>query len=365
MESSHDSGRSLSNKNLVAEMEKILNSSKRMPDFMIHNNTEGSDESGLDKFETPKKILDYLESISRSYPDRRRRINVLSFDIADDTSSEEVEQKILKAADEKVLDENEGQEILNLLRAVEGDLEKESDLKVGNLVNWKYEKFQWDSPRRVTRLIPEEKSVFVEGLKSPMMISDLKKIDLPNEISEESKGEGEHSYQVGDKAVWDNEEKEILNIDDSWVEFKDGPIVARNEFDRVMSGEIEQILTEDEEELDGGLVGGRPELSVEPPKNVLDNEQIPTVVESEEQINEELSKARSDYASALVEWKNEIRKKKGRWEKIKSDLGFEKLMPEGDKPQELLDAEKVYMEAKKKKVMSLFGNDETRIDLAE
>jgi len=75
-----------------------------------------------------------------------------------------------------------------------------------------------------------------------------------------------------------------------------------------------------------------------------------------EQINEELESARKKYASELIAWKNDVRAGKKWWARTKSDLGFEKPMPEKPKSDTLLEAEQEYILAKKKKRQKILEN---------
>ncbi len=80
---------------------------------------------------------------------------------------------------------------------------------------------------------------------------------------------------------------------------------------------------------------------------------VPTT-EAMEAINAELESARSAYAEQMVLWKNGVRAKKRFWQKVKSEIGFEKPIPEHEKPDPLQEAEKAYIEAKKKKREQMF-----------
>lgn len=69
----------------------------------------------------------------------------------------------------------------------------------------------------------------------------------------------------------------------------------------------------------------------------------------------DLEKARDEYAKQYAEYKNKVRSKRGWFAKHLADLGFDKQLPESEKPDELKDAERTYIEAKKKKNESLFS----------
>lgn len=98
-------------------------------------------------------------------------------------------------------------------------------------------------------------------------------------------------------------------------------------------------------------------------ENLLNGEVAPETEEQmRERLDRELASARSDYASLLIEWKNKHREKKSWFKKIADDLGFEKQMPESELPQELLDAEKAYIFAKKNKAKLLFGKNQTKVE---
>ncbi len=81
--------------------------------------------------------------------------------------------------------------------------------------------------------------------------------------------------------------------------------------------------------------------------------EAPATVESVEGFDVE--KARDEYAKQYIEYKNKIRSKRGWFAKHLADLGFDKQLPESEKPDELKDAERAYIEAKKKKNESLFS----------
>ncbi len=70
---------------------------------------------------------------------------------------------------------------------------------------------------------------------------------------------------------------------------------------------------------------------------------------SAEEINEGIEKTREEYASQLVEWKNQIRSKKSKFRKVLADLGVDKQLPSEEEPKELVEARKAYTEAKKAK----------------
>ncbi len=72
--------------------------------------------------------------------------------------------------------------------------------------------------------------------------------------------------------------------------------------------------------------------------------------------SEKLEVARDEYATQLIAWKNENRKKKNFLDKIFSDLGVEKKLPDSAKSAELIEAENAYILAKKNKAKSLFAN---------
>ncbi|HEY4508851.1 MAG TPA: hypothetical protein VJC13_01040 [Candidatus Paceibacterota bacterium] len=82
----------------------------------------------------------------------------------------------------------------------------------------------------------------------------------------------------------------------------------------------------------------------------------------------ELESARSKYAEELIKWKNKNRENKYKFGKllsnlkqsarnVASDLGFEKRMPETAKSPELLEAEREYIKAKKKKSENILNNN--------
>src|SRR3989344_3041997 len=82
-----------------------------------------------------------------------------------------------------------------------------------------------------------------------------------------------------------------------------------------------------------------------------------------EQIEDTLREARSEYATQLIAWKNEIRQKKGKFAKVLADLGGERSLPDQEKPQELKDAEEAYLVAKKKKRQVMFSQSETMVGM--
>jgi len=71
-----------------------------------------------------------------------------------------------------------------------------------------------------------------------------------------------------------------------------------------------------------------------------------------EQVDIDLNNARSEYATQYVAWKNQLREKRNKFAKMMSDLGVERQMPEGERPTELIEAEKRYIEAKKRKIQN-------------
>lgn len=83
-------------------------------------------------------------------------------------------------------------------------------------------------------------------------------------------------------------------------------------------------------------------------------------VENTTNLEAELESAREEYAKHYIEYKNKLRSKKGWFGKHLADLGFDKQLPESDKPQEFKDAEAKYIEAKKKRSEALFKETETR-----
>ena len=84
-----------------------------------------------------------------------------------------------------------------------------------------------------------------------------------------------------------------------------------------------------------------------------------TNVKSEEieDLDQKLSRARLEYAQQLVPYLEAIRSKRSLYLKLMSDLGVSKDMPLKDKPRELVDARKEYLEIRKKKKESLQGGD--------
>jgi len=114
-----------------------------------------------------------------------------------------------------------------------------------------------------------------------------------------------------------------------------------------------------------------PVLPPEPPLDIPPPIDILPPVKSPEQINAELESARSDYAAKLIEWKNKNRENKYKFKtlisnlyksakNVTSDLGLERQMPEGKRPQKLMDAEGAYMEAKKEKNRQKFSESTDR-----
>ena len=75
--------------------------------------------------------------------------------------------------------------------------------------------------------------------------------------------------------------------------------------------------------------------------------------ESMEIIDNNLTQARSEYAKQLIEWKNKNRKKKSGIQKLFMDLGMEKNVPLAERPQELQDAERDYIDAKERKAFEV------------
>ncbi len=76
---------------------------------------------------------------------------------------------------------------------------------------------------------------------------------------------------------------------------------------------------------------------------------------SNEEIDANLEKARSEYANQLVIWKNSIREKKSKFRKVLQDLGVDKQLPPEEEPVELVEARRLYIEAKKAKNKDLIG----------
>ncbi|MES3005099.1 MAG: hypothetical protein V4690_03245 [Patescibacteria group bacterium] len=86
------------------------------------------------------------------------------------------------------------------------------------------------------------------------------------------------------------------------------------------------------------------------PDTVVDAAPVETI----EQINGELEQARSDYAAQTVAWNAALAERKRKYGKLILSLGKEgRQMPEVEKPQELIDAEKAYMSSKEKKAKAL------------
>ncbi len=74
-----------------------------------------------------------------------------------------------------------------------------------------------------------------------------------------------------------------------------------------------------------------------------------------EEIDKNLEKAREEYASAYINFKNEHRSKKNKFAKVMADLGMDKQMPNSDqRPEELKELERAYIEAQKEKSRYLF-----------
>lgn len=74
-----------------------------------------------------------------------------------------------------------------------------------------------------------------------------------------------------------------------------------------------------------------------------------------EEIDKNLEKAREEYASAYINFKNEHRAKKNKFAKVMADLGMDKQMPNSDqRPEELKELERAYIEAQKEKSRYLF-----------
>lgn len=76
-------------------------------------------------------------------------------------------------------------------------------------------------------------------------------------------------------------------------------------------------------------------------------------------LDKHLMEARAEYASQMVDYKNKLRGKKSILARLKSQLGVEDTqMPEADMPPELLEARRVYTEAKKHKhINSVFSSN--------
>ncbi|MCX6701930.1 MAG: hypothetical protein NTX96_01915 [Candidatus Zambryskibacteria bacterium] len=91
------------------------------------------------------------------------------------------------------------------------------------------------------------------------------------------------------------------------------------------------------------------------PEVITGNKAETDTYETLEQIDTKLAQTRSEYATQYITWKNQVREKKGKFKKMMSDLGMEKQMPESERPPELMEAEKAYIEAKKKKANIILG----------
>ena len=77
-------------------------------------------------------------------------------------------------------------------------------------------------------------------------------------------------------------------------------------------------------------------------------------VESNDDLDANLERAREEYATLLTEWKKERREKSSKFAKMMSDLGSDKRLEDLDESKELLDARNSYNEAKRKKSQKLF-----------
>ncbi len=88
---------------------------------------------------------------------------------------------------------------------------------------------------------------------------------------------------------------------------------------------------------------------------------LPVVEESAPvDLEKAVEDSRTEYVKHYIEYKNKIRSKKGWFAKHLADLGFDKQLPEENKPQELVDAEHAYAEAKKNRNQTLFAQTEKR-----
>ncbi len=91
----------------------------------------------------------------------------------------------------------------------------------------------------------------------------------------------------------------------------------------------------------------KPEVSVKPETKI-------------ENVGLDLEKSRKEYIAQYIKFKNEHRLKKSKIGKIFADLGFDKQVPESEKPGELLSAEAAYNSAKSQKFESLFSKTTIR-----
>jgi hypothetical protein len=97
-----------------------------------------------------------------------------------------------------------------------------------------------------------------------------------------------------------------------------------------------------------------PEPTSDPIITPIDTTDVtPPTPEELDSIDVELNSARESYATQYIAWKNKLREKKRWYAKIVSDLGIEKQMPLADRPDELQNAEKAYILAKKNKAKAI------------
>ncbi|KND48044.1 MAG: hypothetical protein AB201_00380 [Parcubacteria bacterium C7867-006] len=167
---------------------------------------------------------------------------------------------------------------------------------------------------------PEPKSVYAD---MPVIEDDTQKPDL--DLNTESETEN----NIGDLKIREAEaEEETPKIED--VKPKDIPVVENSEvFGPENTPQLGPLTQKAQEEAD-------------------------------KKLEENLEKTRDEYARFYIDHKNKIRDRKGWFGKHLADLGFDKQLPKTEEPEELREAHRAYVEAKKHKNEILFSQTEKR-----